>query len=90
MEKADSMLMHRLEEALNVVKALARRKGGHFQAGALNSLVRALAPEHIYKALRMLSFVRTLRLSVHPETLSVLLTHCAQAFLIEEAHSLYW
>ena len=80
----------RLEEALELVKAMARAKGNRFQAGALNSLVRALAPEFVQRALRMLSFMRTLGLRVHRDTLVALVTACSQASLISQAHDLYW
>ena len=69
---------------------MARAKGNRFQAGALNSLVRALAPEFVQRALRMLSFMRTLGLRAHRDTLVALVTACSQASLISQAHDLYW
>lgn len=84
------MCGRRLEEAISLVKSTACRKNLHFQAGALNSLVRALSPDFIDSALELLSFVRSLNLLIHRDTLVALISACAKHSLIEEAYELYW
>jgi len=51
----------RLDEALDLVKRLARQHGAMQQA-TLNSLTRALSASHVDRALRLLSLMNTLGL----------------------------
>ena len=51
----------RLDEALDLVKRLARQHGAMQQA-TLNSLTRALSASHVDRALRLLSLINTLGL----------------------------
>jgi len=60
------------------------------QAGALNSLARALAPDYVHRSLRLISIINTLRLRVHRDTLVALIQACAQESLIDTAHRFYW
>jgi pentatricopeptide repeat protein len=51
----------RLDEALDLVKRLARQHGA-MQQPTLNSLTRALSASHVDRALRLLSLMNTLGL----------------------------
>ena len=53
----------RLDEALDLVKRLARQRGA-MQQQTLNSLTRALSASHVDRALRLLSLMSTLGLRV--------------------------
>ena len=60
------------------------------QAATLNSLVRALAPSSAARALRMVSFMTTLRLPTYHATSIALIGACARQHLSAEASDLYW
>ncbi|KAK9831866.1 hypothetical protein WJX81_003174 [Elliptochloris bilobata] len=78
-----------LDEALELVKELARAHRS-MQADTLNSVVRALAPASVLRALRMRSLVRTLGLPVFADTDAVLVGTAARSGLSAEAADLYW
>lgn len=80
----------RLDEVLEVVQSLANQKGKGFQAGALNSLARALAPEYVSQALGILRMLQKKGLHVHRDTYVALIEASTQESLIDIAHSLYW
>lgn len=79
----------RLHEALDLVKEMARSHR-FMQAATLNSLVRALAPNSAARALRMVSFMTTLRLPTYHATSIALIGACARQHLSAEASDLYW
>ncbi len=79
-----------MEEVIEVVQSLARQRGKGFQAGALNSLARALAPEFVYQALKVLRILQQNRLQVHRDTYVALIDATTQESLIDTAHNLYW
>lgn len=80
---------YRLHEALELVKEMARSHRP-MQAASLNSLVRALAPGSAARALRMLSFMATLRLPAYHLTSIALIGACARQHMSDEASDLYW
>ncbi len=79
----------RVDEALELVKELAR-KHGSMQQHTLNSVVRALAVDHVERALRMLSLMRTLGQRPSYATYLALITATARASRSVESHRLYW
>ena len=79
----------RVDEAVELVKGLARAHGP-MQADTLNSVVRALAPVSVLRALRMRSLVRTLGLPVFANTDAALVGAAARAGLSADAEALYW
>ncbi|KAL0055731.1 hypothetical protein WJX82_003881 [Trebouxia sp. C0006] len=80
----------RVEEALDLVKALASKHGSMRQA-TLNSLIRSLlnvaqAP----RALRMLSIMLNLGLKPYKSTVNALIAGCARDSSSVEAAKFYW
>ena len=73
-----------------MVQSLARQKGRGFQAGTLNSLSRALAPEFVYQAMSVLRVLQQKGLHVHRDTYVALIEASTQESLIDIAHNLYW
>ena len=84
------MCVCRVEEALDLVKALASKHGSMRQA-TLNSLIRSLlnvaqAP----RALRMLSIMLNLGLKPYKSTVNALIAVCARDSSSVEAAKFYW
>lgn len=78
----------RLDEALDLVKSLARTHST-LQQGTLNSLVRALCSTAPSRALRMLSLMQTMGMQPTRRTYLALVTACAGSGEVLEAQALY-
>ena len=80
----------RLKEALDSVQAMARKRGRYFQTAVMNSLIRALAPEYVHRALQTLATLRREGLRIQRDTYVALIQACTQESLIDIARELYW
>ena len=78
----------RLDEALDLVKAMARRHAP-MQQHTLDSLVRALSFSSPWRALRMLSLMQARGMAASAPTYAALVTSCARASEGVEAIMLY-
>ena len=82
--------MYRLDEAIELVKALASKHGAMKQA-TLNSLIRSLADvAQVARALRLLSIMLNMSLKPYRSTLIALIAACARDSNSLEASRLYW
>ncbi|KAA6419381.1 MAG: hypothetical protein FRX49_10640, partial [Trebouxia sp. A1-2] len=80
----------RVEEALDLVKALASKHGSMRQA-TLNSLIRSLLNvAQVPRALRMLSIMLNLGLKPYKSTVNALIAGCARDSSSVEAAKFYW
>lgn len=78
----------RLDEALDLVKSLARRHGS-MQHHMLNSLIKALAGPYPDRALRLMSIMRSRRMEPNRGTFLALISACAHDGSSGVALSLY-
>ena len=84
------LCMCRVEEALDLVKALASKHGSMRQA-TLNSLIRSLLNvAQVPRALRMLSIMLNLGLKPYKSTVNALIAGCARDSSSVEAAKFYW
>ena len=80
----------RVDEAIELVKALASKHGSMKQA-TLNSLIRSLADvAQVARALRLLSIMLNMALKPYRSTINALVSSCARDFRSVEAARLYW
>lgn len=86
---AVDLLRCRLEDALQVVKSLARQHRS-MQQHTLNSLVRALARSSPGRALRVLSLMQTMGMRAESATFLTLIRACARSSMSARALELYW
>ena len=79
-----------MDEAIELVKALASKHGAMKQA-TLNSLIRSLADvAQVGRALRLLSIMLNMGLKPYRSTLNALIAGCARGSNSIEAARLYW
>ena len=80
----------RVDEAIELVKALASKHGSMKQA-TLNSLIRSLSDVgQVARALRLLSIMLNMALKPYRSTINALIAACARESHSLEAGRLYW
>ena len=84
------MCVHRVDDALNLVKSLASKHGVMHQV-TINSLICALLKvRQVPRALRLLSIMRNMGLRPYKSTMNALIAGCARNSNAAEAATFYW